>query len=291
MVIEGIVVGVGALVGVGTYLAARRWPLGTEAPVVRVETVEHEVDRHPGLAGFLHRRLNPSGATGVALTVAVTVIVTGVVGLGLLFAMFRTNTGLARWDEAFARFGAEQSSAAATDFLRTVSLLGGTTGVLLLALLVAVADYGRIRNRAVFGFLALAVIGQFLVSNVIKLIVGRARPDLLPLTGFSGESFPSGHSTAAAATFMAIALVLGRRRSPTTKAVLAGAAGAIAASVATTRILLGVHWFTDVLAGLLLGWLWFAVCSIAFGGRLLHFGAPVEVADAEVDRREAQAIP
>src|SRR5207302_9691156 len=108
--------------------------------------------------------------------------------------------------------------------------------------------------------------------------------DIRRLTGFSGASFPSGHAATAAATFASLALLVGLRRSHRVKAALTGIAAGVAIGVATTRVLLGVHWFTDVLAGLALGWAWFAICSIAFGGRLLHFGAPVEAAE-EVARR------
>lgn len=59
----------------------------------------------------------------------------------------------------------------------------------------------------------------------------------------------------------------------------AGSAAALAVLIAGTRVLLGVHWLTDVIAGLVLGWAWFAVCSFAFGGRFLRFGAPVEIAE------------
>jgi membrane-associated phospholipid phosphatase len=216
--------------------------------------------------------------TGLALTVALVVIVAGLAGMGLLFVMVQTETGLARWDLSFARFGASHASEASTRFLRTVSLLGGTSVVLLLAAVVGAYEYARTRNRAVLAFLAMTAVGQFLVADLIKLVVGRERPDILHLTGFSGSSFPSGHATAAAAAFMAFALLLGRGRSDMVKALLAGVAASIAGAVAATRVLLGVHWFTDVLAGLLLGWLWFATCSIAFGGRVLRFGAPAEEA-------------
>src|SRR4029450_9212945 len=81
----------------------------------------------------------------------------------------------------------------------------------------------------------------------------------------------------------AAALLLGRGRARPTRALLAGAAVGLAVAVAASRLLLGQHWLSDGLAGLALGWAWFAVCSIAFGGRLLRFGAPGGGAERETE--------
>jgi len=54
--------------------------------------------------------------------------------------------------------------------------------------------------------------------------------------------------------------------------------------VACSRVMLDLHWTSDVVGGPALGWGWFAACAIAFGGWLLEFGAPVE-------RAARQAVP
>lgn len=220
------------------------------------------------------RRVDPELTTGVALTLCVPAVVALTTAAGILLLMVRTKTGVANYDLAFARWGAVHATSGSTTVLRRLSDLGGTVGVVSLAVIVGVVEFRRLPNRAIPALLALTVLGQFAIVNLIKLIVDRARPDLSQLTGFSSSSFPSGHATSAAATFAVIALLVGRRRSRRTRAAITGGAVAIAATVAGTRVLLGVHWLTDVLAGLAIGWAWFALWSVAFGGRLLNFGAP-----------------
>ena len=105
------------------------------------------------------------------------------------------------------------------------------------------------------------------VVNTIKWAFDRARPNLDPLTDFSGASFPSGHSAAAAASYLAVALVMSGYVHRRWKAILVGAAVGIAVAVACSRALLGVHWFTDVIGGLVLGWTWCLICWALFTPR------------------------
>lgn len=241
--------------------------------------LEASAGRGARLRALWRARLDPEVATGLALTLAVATFVVLVAVAGVLLLMVRTETGVARFDLASARWGAAHATVGSTAVLRRLSLLGGTAGVIFVAVLAGVVEYRRLPDRAVPALLAATVLGQFAVTNGIKEIVERARPDISRLTGFAGSSFPSGHAAAAAATFAVVALLAGRRRSRPARAVIAGVAVAVAVIVAGSRVLLGVHWLTDVLAGLAVGWAWFALWSIAFGGRLLEFGAPGALAD------------
>jgi undecaprenyl-diphosphatase len=230
---------------------------------------------------FLRARIEPGAATGLGLTLAVVGIVVGGTLLGGLAFLVRTSdSGLVGLDRSAAVWGAEQATSATTFVVRAVTQLGGTLLIVPMAVVLTVVEYRRLPHRSLPLFVLLIVVGQLVIVNLIKIAVARIRPDIDPLASFSGASFPSGHTTAAASFAAAAALVLGRSRPLRVRAILAGAAVGAAVAVAASRVLLGVHWFSDVLAGLALGWSWFAILAIAFGGRLMRFGAPVEAAQA-----------
>ncbi len=279
-----VVLAVAAIVASLAGAVARRVPaFDPAAPRASERAIAAEVQSEPRLRAFLRTRVDPDAATGLALTVALSLLVATVVTTGLLLIMAQHNAGLARYDLSAARWGASHATNGSTRFLRDVSLLGGTPIIVAVACVVAVFAYWRSRTWSVFAFMATVVVSESVIVALTKWIVGRARPDIDRLTGFSGSSFPSGHAAAAAATFSAAALLIGRGCSPRAKACLAALAAGLAAAVASTRVLLGVHWFTDVLAGLAVGWACFALASIAFGGRVLRFGHPVDVAERIAD--------
>jgi membrane-associated phospholipid phosphatase len=235
-------------------------------------------------ARFLRRRLDPEAATGLALTVALGLVFAAALGFGLVSDMVTSETGLYRLDASAAAWGAENATPASTWFLGLVTWLGATITVLAVTGLLGGLEWLRRRRLAVLAFMVTVVVGQNLIANTVKELVDRERPPVPHLAPSSGFSFPSGHTAAAAATWAAVALVVGRGRPPRVKAWLAAGAAGITVAVAASRVLLGVHWLTDVIGGAALGFGWFVVCSVAFGGALLHFGAPAERVEAEEHR-------
>jgi undecaprenyl-diphosphatase len=106
--------------------------------------------------------------------------------------------------------------------------------------------------------LALIVVaaGTALLPSVVKLIVARPRPTIEHLTHLTSLSFPSEHTTQAAGIYLAIASLLTQGRPALWRNLGLAVAVVIALLVAASRVFLGVHYPTDVTAGLLLGWLW-----------------------------------
>ncbi len=150
------------------------------------------------------------------------------------------------------------------EVVRDITALGGTTVVALVTGVgaLAFAFHRRYRHAAV---LAGAVLLAWASSDLGKALYARPRPDLVAheVTVYSA-SFPSGHSTLAAATYLTLAMLVAsletRRR---TKALCYGLAGVLMVAIGFSRVFLGVHWPSDVLAGWTLGAAWALAAWIA----------------------------
>jgi len=265
--------------GLAGFLAVRRWPRADPALSASV-SLGAELRSRPGPRSFLRSRLDPAAATGLVLTLVLVGIVLAGALIGLFAWMIRRDLGVVTVDLSVERWADVHATSLSDVVLGTLTHLGDTETVVGVAIAVGLFGLWRWRRPAIPLFLLSVLLGQLLISNTIKEVIDRARPALRPRAEFTGTSFPSGHTTAATATYLAVALVLAIGSSPKVRAALAGAALAIGVAVGCTRVLLGVHFFSDAIAGFAIGLSWFGLCAVAFGGRLLSFGAPAKVAAA-----------
>ncbi|MFF4418751.1 phosphatase PAP2 family protein [Streptosporangium sp. NPDC001559] len=132
-------------------------------------------------------------------------------------------------------------------------ILGPNTWRVLVVAVAAWAWYRGARRPAVWAVVTIAASG--VLNVLIKEVVNRARPVLPdPVSWAPGSSFPSGHAMAAATgASVLVLMLLPRLRGPASRAAAWTLAAVLAVFVAYTRVALGVHWFSDVIAGLALG--------------------------------------
>ncbi|MEP7113354.1 MAG: phosphatase PAP2 family protein [Ilumatobacteraceae bacterium] len=263
-----------ALVAFGLS-ASRHLHIDPFEPADEERAARRSLWRHPRIARFLRERMDRRTAGGFLLTASIIVLFVVSIFVGVLLDMIDNHSGLAAADRSVASWGSRNGSSTTAQMMKWVTQLGSTPAIAAALLVTSIVDYLRRHSREVFAFVAAVGVGEFLLNNLLKVIVHRERPSVLRLVAAHGYSFPSGHTVAATSGWLAIALILGRDRSRTTRALLSGAAALIAVSVAASRALLGVHWLTDVLAGLVIGGGWFMIVAIVFGGRAQRLGDPV----------------
>lgn len=155
--------------------------------------------------------------------------------------------------------------AAATPFFVTMTIIGGPAGVAVI--LVAVAIVLAIRRRwRWLVYLAVTAGGGGLLNLLLKQYFERARPDVAEmLRRAGGYSFPSGHAMGSTVAFGALAY-LAFRALPRWRWRAAAIAFAIAliVSIAASRVYLGVHWISDVGAGIFAGTAWVTATTVAY---------------------------
>jgi undecaprenyl-diphosphatase len=204
------------------------------------------------LSGLVHSAIP---ATPLSTLLPRRRLLFGLAAVLALLAMSAALSGgsvLLTWDEPIQRGVEARRTSALNDVFLNISRLGSTIPVLLLGTVASIVTWRRC--RAVGMAVLIATFSRPALEFVMKAVVDRDRPDFERLVAGNGPSFPSGHVMAAVALWGLMPLVVSlytRRRAIWWGSV--AIAGTIIVAIAASRVYLGVHWFSDVTGGLIVG--------------------------------------
>ncbi len=218
-------------------------------------------------AGPLSDRLEPEARAGLRLVLVLGALMAALVVVLPLALLVRGD------DSAVVRFDRDVSAAADglvsgrpwfVNVLQVVTDFGDPL-LLTLATMLTVGFLLARGSRRLALFVLAARLGAVTISTTLKHVVDRVRPLFdEPVATALGPSFPSGHSLGAAAFYASTALLVLSLVGPRLRRTTIGVAVVVPLCVAASRVLLGVHYLSDVLAGLVLGFGWTAVCAAVF---------------------------
>jgi membrane-associated phospholipid phosphatase len=214
-------------------------------------------DRPAGLGGPAPP---PAPRPGVGAAIAV------MLGLGALAGLWAAFTGVgpASLDAAVLDESVESRTGMLTAAAVAVTNLGST--VAMAGLAVVAGGWLWFNGRRADAVLVIgAMSGAALVFRGLKELLDRPRPPLDDqLVHATNESLPSGHATMAIVVIGTLVVLAWPERTPAGRTALVATATLWVGAVGLTRIYLGVHWFSDVVAGWLVGGAWLAICVAAW---------------------------
>ena len=215
--------------------------------------------RYPRQWKLLGRRFAPGEAAGLTLTLGVATVLALGVGFGELLDNVLDGEGIAVADRPVVRFLAAHRQPWSTAAARVISDMGSPVGAAVTVVVVGVVLAWVRRSWLPLGVLALGAGGIGVINMTVKRLVSRDRPPLATaVLGEQGFSFPSGHTVGTTVVWLLSAWMVGHwviGRRAVQVAVWIGALLIIVA-VGSTRVYLGVHFPSDVLAGWALGAAW-----------------------------------
>ena len=216
------------------------------------------------LVAFLRRRLSPEGFLGLHLTLSILVLVAATWAFGALAEDVVTGDRITIIDARFSAWLHTHGTPSLTKFMLLVSNVHATVPVLIATVALCVYLWARRLRVWVLTF-AITVGGGCLLNLLLKQLFHRPRPVFdNPIVLLKTYSFPSGHTIMATVLYGSLCLLLWSRVQDW-RLRFAGIAAAIVLIllVAFSRIYLGAHYLTDVIAAMLEGVAWITSCIVA----------------------------
>ncbi|WP_300013967.1 phosphatase PAP2 family protein [Pseudonocardia sp.] len=201
----------------------------------------------------------PAAAPRPGRTVLVAVLLLVAAGAAMWAALDTAGPG--RLDARFLGEAVESRTGGLNTVAVTITEVGNTFAMGLLATLVGIRCWARGR-RADAVFVVGAMAGAALLFRGIKILVDRPRPpELTQVVRESNESLPSGHATMSIVVIGSLVVLAWAGRGRAARTAMVVVAALWVGAVGSTRVYLGVHWFSDVVVGWLLGAAWLAACA------------------------------
>ncbi len=216
--------------------------------------------RFPAQVAWGRRRLDAHSPRGFWLTFTVAAGALAAWAFGGLTQDVTYHDDVALADPDVTAWAVAHRTEWLTGILRVLTWLGSLAFIIPAGLAIGLYLLRRRRDWRPLALLTAAVAGAAGLWLIIKPLVGRPRPPAAIWIGhFAGASFPSGHATQSAAFYTMLAVVIGTGLSLRRRAILWSAAALVVLVVGASRIYLGAHWLTDVLAGYALAVSWVAI--------------------------------
>ena len=203
----------------------------------------------------------PKGCVGLHLTIGLPIILVATLTFLAIAAQVRGQDWLSTFDHTFSTALHEHSSRTGFLVFNTVSQLG-SPAILAIVLIASAVSLWLFRQWSLLAGLISAVLGGLALDSSLKHVFQRIGPRLdKPWIAEAGWSFPSGHAIASVVVygFVAYTLLLALKRPSQRVLVIAGFV-TIAIAIGFSRIYIGAHYFSDVLAGYMVGVAWLTAC-------------------------------
>jgi len=205
-------------------------------------------------------------ASGLWLVAGLVVLIGVGWALGAVVHDATASSGVNRLDRSVLDWFVEHRVPWVDPAMQVATTIGSSAFMIPLLLVIGGSYWRRQGTTRPVTLLTLAYVGSYVVSQSIKVLVGRPRPPAAVVIGhYASYAFPSGHATESAAVYLMLAVVLAATMPPgRRKAAVRAAAVLIVTLVGLTRLYLAAHWLTDVVAGWSFGTLWVLLVLTAF---------------------------